>query len=121
MQLIAALAASGAQTAVTPQPRLVRAAHEFEAQMMKEILKPMSGSDALTRQGVEPAGRIWHRQQHHSRSFPIRRPERIWEGNPNPAHRYRNQGLQITKVISCTADSSSKEHYAWIFATVSMD
>jgi Rod binding domain-containing protein len=26
------------------QPRLVRAAHEFEAQMMKELLKPMTSS-----------------------------------------------------------------------------
>ncbi len=25
-----------------PQPRLVQAAHEFEAQMMKELLKPMT-------------------------------------------------------------------------------
>jgi len=32
----------------TPQPRLVRAAHEFEAQMMKELLKPMTGGDGLT-------------------------------------------------------------------------
>jgi Rod binding domain-containing protein len=31
-----------------PQPRLVRAAHEFEAQMMKELLKPMTGSSSLT-------------------------------------------------------------------------
>jgi Rod binding domain-containing protein len=29
-------------------PRLVHAAHEFEAQMMKELLKPMTGSDGLT-------------------------------------------------------------------------
>lgn len=29
-------------------PRLVRAAHEFEGQMMKELLKPMTGGDALT-------------------------------------------------------------------------
>jgi Rod binding domain-containing protein len=28
--------------------RLVRAAHEFEGQMMKELLKPMTGDDALT-------------------------------------------------------------------------
>jgi Rod binding domain-containing protein len=48
MQPVAALAASGAQTATAPQPRLVRAAHEFEAQMMKELLKPMTGNDALT-------------------------------------------------------------------------
>lgn len=29
-------------------PRLVHAAHEFEAQMMKELLQPMTGSDELT-------------------------------------------------------------------------
>jgi Rod binding domain-containing protein len=43
----ATLAASGTDT-VTPQPRLVRSAHEFEAQMMKELLKPMTSGDALT-------------------------------------------------------------------------
>lgn len=31
-----------------PSPRLVSAAHEFEGQMMKELLKPMTGGDALT-------------------------------------------------------------------------
>lgn len=36
-----------------PQPRLVRAAHEFEAQMMKELLKPMTGGDGLTGGGEE--------------------------------------------------------------------
>ena len=35
------------QSAVTPQPRLVRAAQEFEAQLMKELLKPMVASDGL--------------------------------------------------------------------------
>lgn len=34
--------------AAAPNPRLVRAAHEFEAQMMKELLEPMRGEDALT-------------------------------------------------------------------------
>jgi len=50
MQLIENLTASAAasQTANVPQPRLVRAAHEFEAQMMKELLKPMTASDGLT-------------------------------------------------------------------------
>ncbi|MGA8043782.1 MAG: hypothetical protein WCA37_13350 [Terracidiphilus sp.] len=32
---------------VVQQPRLVRAAHEFEAQMMKELLKPLSASAGL--------------------------------------------------------------------------
>jgi Rod binding domain-containing protein len=31
----------------TPQPRLVKAAHEFEAQMMKELLKPLSSSTGM--------------------------------------------------------------------------
>jgi uncharacterized protein (DUF2342 family) len=30
-----------------PQPRLVKAAHEFEAQMMQELLKPMTSGMAL--------------------------------------------------------------------------
>jgi Rod binding domain-containing protein len=29
-------------------PKLVRAAHEFEAQMMKELLKPIASGDPLT-------------------------------------------------------------------------
>ncbi len=36
----------GAQ--VTPSPRLGKAAHEFEGQMMKELLQPMMAGDALT-------------------------------------------------------------------------
>ena len=37
-------------SAAAAPPRLVNAAHEFEAQMMKELLKPMtaSGTDPLT-------------------------------------------------------------------------
>jgi Rod binding domain-containing protein len=31
-----------------PQPRLVQAAREFEAQMMKELLKPMTSSGLLS-------------------------------------------------------------------------
>ena len=33
-----------AQPAIAPSPKLVAAAHEFEAQMMKELLKPLSSS-----------------------------------------------------------------------------
>jgi Rod binding domain-containing protein len=32
----------------TPQPRLVKAAHEFEAQMMKELMKPLNHGSSLT-------------------------------------------------------------------------
>ncbi|MGD0800260.1 MAG: hypothetical protein ABR906_02980 [Terracidiphilus sp.] len=42
----AATAAGDGTDAVTPQPRLVRAAHEFEAQMMKELMKPLTASNS---------------------------------------------------------------------------
>jgi flagellar protein FlgJ len=38
-------------TGAAPQPRLVRAAHEFEAQMMKELMAPLNHADALTGDG----------------------------------------------------------------------
>ena len=34
-------------SSTTPQPRLVKAAHEFEAQMMQEMLKPLSSGNGL--------------------------------------------------------------------------
>jgi Rod binding domain-containing protein len=46
LQPIAITSHDNMQTA--PQPRLVRAAHEFEAQMMKEMLKPLTTGDGLT-------------------------------------------------------------------------
>jgi Rod binding domain-containing protein len=48
-----AVGMTGAQGA--PQPRLVKAAHEFEAQMMKELLKPMTGGNGLTGEDDEDA------------------------------------------------------------------
>jgi Rod binding domain-containing protein len=46
------IAATGASATATNQalanPRLVRAAHEFEAQMMKELLTPMTRGNVLT-------------------------------------------------------------------------
>jgi Rod binding domain-containing protein len=44
----ATTAAAGTGTAATPQPRLVKAAHEFEAQMMKELMKPLNHGSSLT-------------------------------------------------------------------------
>ena len=38
----------------SPPPRLVRAAHEFEAQMMKELMKPLNRGSAL--QGIDGDG-----------------------------------------------------------------
>ena len=40
-------ASPAASTGATPQPRLVKAAHEFEAQMMQELLKPMTSGSGL--------------------------------------------------------------------------
>ncbi len=49
MQMNGATATAVAvQGAITPQPRLVKAAHEFEAQMMKELLKPMTSASGLS-------------------------------------------------------------------------
>jgi Rod binding domain-containing protein len=39
-----------------PSPRLVQAAHEFEAQMMKGLLQPMTGKDALTGEDADSGG-----------------------------------------------------------------
>ena len=44
---------TGATPAVAPQPRLVRAAHEFEAQMMKELLRPMTHTGTMEEDGDE--------------------------------------------------------------------
>jgi Rod binding domain-containing protein len=41
-------AALGISAPAAPNPKLVHAAHEFEAQMMKELLAPMTGGDPLT-------------------------------------------------------------------------
>jgi Rod binding domain-containing protein len=39
---------SGSKTSSTPQPRLVKAAHEFEAAMMTELMGPLEpGHDSL--------------------------------------------------------------------------
>ena len=46
--MIGGIDGSGGRQRSAPQPRLVRAAHEFEGQMMKELLKPMTDGDALT-------------------------------------------------------------------------
>ena len=40
-------AAGTALSTTTPQPRLVKAAQEFESQMMQELLKPLTSSNGL--------------------------------------------------------------------------
>lgn len=46
---------SESQTGVV-SPRLLNAAHEFEAQMMKELLKPMTGQDGLSDEAEQNRG-----------------------------------------------------------------
>jgi len=53
---VTAARSAAADAAGVPQPRLVRAAHEFEAQMMKELLKPMTGQDTLTGEADDADG-----------------------------------------------------------------
>jgi Rod binding domain-containing protein len=43
----ATVGAGGGTSSATPQPRLVHAAHEFEAQMMQELMKPMTAGNGL--------------------------------------------------------------------------
>jgi Rod binding domain-containing protein len=55
--IVAAATGPGAATnAAMPSPRLVRAAHEFEAQLMKELLRPMTESGSLTGDGDGSGG-----------------------------------------------------------------
>jgi Rod binding domain-containing protein len=49
-------AATQIATAATPQPRLIHAAHEFEAQMMQELLKPMTEGDGPDGDGDSACG-----------------------------------------------------------------
>ncbi len=49
----ATTAATVSTTSTPPQPRLVRAAHEFEAQMMKELIKPLNKGNTLTGSGED--------------------------------------------------------------------
>jgi Rod binding domain-containing protein len=46
MNAIGAVSTEG-RSATVPQPRLIQAAHEFEAQLMKELLKPMTNGASL--------------------------------------------------------------------------
>lgn len=46
--MAASSATASPQSATAPQSRLVKAAHEFEAQMMKELIKPMNQRSSLT-------------------------------------------------------------------------
>jgi Rod binding domain-containing protein len=55
MQILAANPAGGTgNDGTSPQPRLVQAAREFEAQMMKELLKPMTAKSILAGADSEP-------------------------------------------------------------------
>lgn len=49
-------AANAGSSPATPSPRLVNAAHEFEAQMMKELLKPLTSTNGLNGEDDDSAG-----------------------------------------------------------------
>ncbi len=48
LQSLLAAGSPGSTNPTGPQPRLVHAAHEFEAQMMKELMKPMTSGGSIT-------------------------------------------------------------------------
>ncbi len=50
--------ATEAKQRAAPEPRLVHAAHQFEAQMMKELLSPMTEKDPLFSDGDEKDGGV---------------------------------------------------------------
>jgi Rod binding domain-containing protein len=56
IHLDAAKGAAAGPASSMPSPKLVSAAHEFEAQMMKELLEPMTGKDALTGEDADSGG-----------------------------------------------------------------
>jgi Rod binding domain-containing protein len=53
MRVAESASANAARTAIAPQARLVKAAHEFEAQLMKELVKPMISDDGLYDDGMD--------------------------------------------------------------------
>ena len=89
MDAIGSISTAGLSTPVV-QPRLVQAAHEFEAQLMKELLKPLTAGTSLdgeesdmgsaavlgelclrsTGASAEPPRRTRHRNQYCSLPLP---------------------------------------------------
>jgi Rod binding domain-containing protein len=55
----AALAASSSASASVPSPRLVNAAHEFEAAMMKELMAPLQPGHDLLGGGEDDEDSSW--------------------------------------------------------------
>jgi Rod binding domain-containing protein len=114
---------------VAPQPRLVRAAHEFEAQMMKELLKPMTMSNldgenddsssnsesALTEFASEALGQALSEQGGFGIATSIVQRLSHASNKPAGAHAAKNSQNNVltvprmTKVISIHADKSGKE------------
>jgi flagellar protein FlgJ len=103
------------------QPRLVQAAHEFEGQMLKELLKPMTSSDGLTggddgadsssgqalgEFASEALGKALSEQGGFGIANQIVRQLSSFGNKPaktgvtkESAHQYRDERTQMTKVI----------------------
>jgi len=109
--------AAGTTAAAVPQPRLVKAAHEFEAQMMKELMQPLNRLRwcigrvciGVPEPGVERWRRVWDRRWDYQAV--VRGSEPKWDssGNWKYAHKYRDEAQQMTRVISEGADTFPKE------------
>ena len=53
---MAGVAEKTSQLATDPKRRLISAAHEFEGQMLKELLTPLISGDSLADEGSEDTG-----------------------------------------------------------------
>ena len=52
MTMLGVASVNHAEVRIAPEPRLVRAAHQFEAMMMKELLAPLSQKSAVFEDGT---------------------------------------------------------------------
>ena len=131
MNAIAAMPTHG--PSATVQPRLVQAAHEFEAQLMKELLKPMAAgatmdggeSDAgsggvmadfaTEASGAIPqqAGRVRDCHQHTSCAFPERKKfSRFSSSGKRNEYFFAENGCGA-QVKLRIADKPAKEDCVW--------
>jgi len=136
MHTIAATAAeAGSGSSVASQPRLVRAANEFEAQMMKELLKPLTSGSTLTGEDDDSssgsggalgefASESLARGLSEHGGFGVANRivrELGTRSNREIARRYRHKRGSMTKVISRYADATGKEQCSWTFEPVWTD
>jgi hypothetical protein len=132
MEAIAGITATVKTAEAAPAPRLIRAAHEFEAQLMKELLAPLIGSGdeeyseggswgALAGFGGEVLGQALSRQGGFGIASSILRSlSQSSNVQPSdPALGRSSDGLKSgIQVKEATADKLGKEDCAWRSATM---